>query len=183
MRPLSSLLFVTLHLTYLLAPCAARSPQCDPRTKPPTKPSFQDCQTFLWNLAERSHKDPHAYKWYGSRIEPCAECVKLPTIIHWKNFRSAALIDVDDEDEQDIGIFGYHDLWKALSDIVGDCWLKERHNGRGYPSASNVWAALIRGVSSQPGATVKRFEGTNDWGNRTLNVLDLEELYPATSAT
>ena len=177
MHPFSWWLTAALIITSLLHKCFARSPQCDPRSNPPTKPSFQDCEAFLWNLSKLSHQDRGAYKWYGRQLDPCKECVKLPTIIHWKNFRCAAIVDVDDADEEEIVVFGLTDLWRALSDVVGFCWLREQHNGRGYPSGSAVWAALIRGLTIQPGLRVKDMENRAEQRNSTMSVLDLDELY------
>lgn len=178
MHILSGSFFINLLFTNLLNPCVARSPSCDVRTKPPIKPSFQDCQTFLWNLAQRSHKDPQAYRWYGRHLDACPECAKLPTIMHWKNLRCAALIDVDDADEREIAVFGLDDLWKALSNMVGKCWLKENHNGRGYPSGAAVWAALTVGVNPNLEVSLKAIDGKRSQENKTLNVLNLDELYP-----
>ncbi|KAL9581651.1 MAG: hypothetical protein Q9212_003773 [Teloschistes hypoglaucus] len=102
--------------------------------------------------------------------------------MHWKNLRCAAIIDVDDSDDQDIAVFGLDDLWEALSDMVGKCWLKENHNGRGYPSGAAVWAALIPGVTPNLGVSLKAINATRIQQNETLNVLNLDELYPETSA-
>ena len=146
--------------------------ECDPRTKRPTNPSFNDCEEFLEHLSIKSHNGPSgAYKWYGRNIGMCDECVKLPTVIHFGNLKCAALIEVDDGNEKEIDIFDLRDLWLALSNVIGFCWLRERHNGRGYPSSHKTWEAFVRGVGVRSGNFM---EIPLHLDNGTMTMIDLD---------
>jgi len=180
-RP-TSIISTLLFLSTFFVLCASRTPKCDARTRPPTDPSFKDCQDFLWSLAIKAHREPTAaYRWYGRRLDPCDECVKLPTIIHHGRQKCAALIDVDDKHEDEVSIFGLRELWQALSDVVAVCWLGERHNGLGYPGGQ-AWAGFFKGTSL--GSEVLGIEmvslgnGTERRGGRRMSVLDLSEGWP-----
>ncbi len=183
MQGLSSKVSTLLLLSTFLVLCASLAPRCDARTKPPSNPSFQECQDFLWSLSDKAHKEPTAaYKWYGRRLEPCDECVKLPTIVHFGRQKCAALIDIDDEHEDEISIFDLRDLWQALSDVVSVCWLGQRHNGLGFPGGHLAWAGFIKGITL--GAEVMGIEmlrlgnGTERRGGRRVSVLDLSKGWP-----
>ena len=181
----SRILSILVLLSSFLTVCAwPPRVKCDRRTKPPTIPSFQDCESFLNELAIKSHLEPKgAYKYYGRDLDPCKECVRLPTIIHFGRRKCAALIDVDDDDEKSWSIFGLADLWQALSDMVAVCWLEKKHNGRGYPASQAAWAGFVRGVSPRTGFLENGTEAswmglTEGWGNRTVNVIDLTDGWP-----
>ena len=147
---------------------------CDARTKPPVEPSFQDCHDFLWDLSIKSHEEPQgAFRWYGRNLGPCVDCVKLPTIIHNRKQKCAALIDVDDKDSLEFSVFDLKELWRALSDMVGVCWLREKHNGRGYPGSQTAWAALVRGIGTRSGVLT---QGSMAHGNKTFGIIDLSEM-------
>ena len=79
---------------------------------------------------------------------------------------------MDDAHDSELSIFGLNDLWQALNDVVGLCWLRERHNGKGYPGRQAAWAGFVKG--SGLGMEVL---GSLRWaiGNRTTRVLDLRE--------
>ena len=157
----------------LLIPVKNYRTQCDPRTEPPIRPSFQDCQTFLWDLSIKSHTEPQGtFKWYGRNLGPCDDCVELPTLVYFKDGRCAAVIDVDDKDRQDFSVFDLKDLWQALSGMVEACWLRKRQNGRSYPGSQTAWAGLVEGVGTKPGLLSK---ASLVQGNRSLNMLDLSE--------
>lgn len=96
----------------------------------------------------------------------------LPAIVHIGRHACAAVIDVDDKDEKDFSVFDMKDLWQALSDVVGICWLGEKHNGRGYPGSQTAWTGFVRGVGS--GTAVSLME-TMMLGNRTVTILDLSK--------
>ncbi|KAI4232882.1 MAG: hypothetical protein LQ349_004734 [Xanthoria aureola] len=150
------LILATLSTTANLRPTPyplSRPPrvQCDPRTKPPTTPSPQDCATFLSHLLNTARREPPgAYKYYARHIGTCAECVDLPAVLCFgRASRCAAVVDVDDDDGEDetaLSIFGLTDLWEALEGVVQRCWLKgdvrKRCNGRGYPANFPAWAGL-----------------------------------------
>ncbi|KAL8827692.1 MAG: hypothetical protein Q9170_006909 [Blastenia crenularia] len=143
----------------LVTICSSTPPQCDARTKPPTNPSFYNCQEFLEILSIEASREPRgAYKYYGRHLEPCQLCVKLPVIIHYGTINCAAIIDVDDEHEKDLSIFGIIDLRQALADVVGVCWLGKRCNGRGFPAGMPAWAGFTRGVG--PSLDIARKERT-----------------------
>ena len=157
----------------LLIPVQNYRTQCDPRTAPPIRPSFQDCHEFLWDLSIKSHTEPQgAFKWYGRNIGPCDDCVELPTLVYFKDRRCAAVIDVDDKDRQDFSVFDLKDLWQALSGMVEDCWLRKRRNGRSYPGSQTAWAGLVEGFGTEPGLLTK---ASLVQGNRSLTMLDLSE--------
>lgn len=146
--------------------------ECDPRTKRPTNPSLNDCEDFLELLNIKSHEElSGAFKRYGRDIGMCDKCVKLPAIIHFGKTKCAALIDVDDKNAKGVDLFDFRELYQALSDVIGLCWLQKKQNGRGYPGFYTAWALLIRGVGVQSG----RFrEGSLKRGNRTMSVIDLD---------
>ena len=145
--------------------------ECDPRTKRPTIPSLNDCEDFLSLLNIRAHEAAGAYSWYGRNIGTCDDCVKLPAIIHFGKSKCAVLIDVDEKAAEWVDYFNLKMLYRALSDVILSCWLKEKQNGRGYPGLLTVWAVFIRGVELQSG----RFtEGSLKPGNRTISVIDLD---------
>ena len=145
--------------------------ECDPRTKRPTIPSLNDCEDFLSLLNIRAHEAAGAYSWYGRNIGTCDDCVKLPAIIYFGKSKCAALIDVDDQAAEGVDYFTLKMLYRALSDVILECWLQEKQNGRGYPGLITAWAGLIRGVGVQSG----RFtEGSLKRGNRTISVIDLD---------
>ena len=146
--------------------------RCDTRTKPPTRPSFQDCQGFLWDLSVKSHQEPAgAFKWYGYELGPCDDCVELPTLVIFRNRRCAGLIDSDDKNHQDFSVFDLKELWQALSGVVGVCWLGEKHNGIGYPGSQIAWAGLVENIWMNSEILTKE---SLVHGNRTLNILDLD---------
>lgn len=152
--------------------------KCDARTKPPTNPSFQDCQDFLWDLSIKAHKEPPgAYKWYSRIIEPCSQCVELPTIIHFGNQKCAAIIDSEEKHEKEASIFGLRDLWQALSDVVSVCWLREKHNGIGFPDRQTAWAGFIRGPYPRLSFSSTDFAAL---GSGTVRIIDLSEGWPKT---
>ena len=147
------------------------SVQCDSRTKPPIRPSFQDCQGFLWDLSIKSHAEPRgAFKWYGRNIGPCDDCVELPTLVYFKDRRCAAVIDVDNKDRREFSVFDLNELWQALSGVVEVYWLRERQNGIGYPGSQTAWAGLAEGIDTKLGLLTK---ASLVQENRTLNILDL----------
>ena len=180
----SSMLLIFIFLSTLLSAlfsiCESRQPLCDPRTKPPTEPSFQDCQNFLEVLSIRAQQEPPGtFKYYGRNIGSCDECVELPTIIFFKGRRCAALIDVFDKQKRDISIFDLRDLRKALGQLVSQCWLGKRQNGVGFPGDMTAWAGFIRAPGSR--STISRRDRaimqnrTEDWEKRNISVLDLSE--------
>ena len=145
--------------------------RCDKRTKPPTMPSFQDCQGFLWDLSVKSHQEPRgAFKWYGHQLGPCENCVELPTLVRFQGRQCAGFIDSDDMDHRDFSVFDLTELWQALSGVVGVCWLEEKHNGIGYPGSQTAWACLVENIWTNSEILAK---GSLVHGNRTLNILDL----------
>ena len=75
-----------------------------------------------------------------------------------------------------MAVFGLLDLWRALSNVVEVCWLRENHNGRGFPSGPSVWAAFTRGFGTGRGNLNERPTRVARFGNETFNVLDLEDL-------
>ena len=155
----------------LFIPCQHCRIQCDARTQRPLKPSFQDCQDFLWALSVKSHQEPiGAFKWYGRNLGPCDDCVQLPTLVSFEGQRCAAVIDVDDKDRRDFSVFDLRELWQALSDVVKVCWLSEKHNGRGYPGSQTAWAGFVD-VGGAKSETLTKASSVR--GNRTLNILDL----------
>lgn len=144
--PLSTIFLLCLIST-LFTLGVSRPPECDARTKPPKDPPVIACNDFLEYLSIKAHRQPRGeYRWYGRKLEPCDQCVKLPTIIHHGDLRCATLIDVDDENEDVPSIFGLSDLRQALSDVLGFCWLVKKRNGRGYPGGQAAWAAFTAGV-------------------------------------
>lgn len=166
------MLLISFLFLCLASIALSREPECDGTERPRT-PTLRDSQEFLLSLYKRAIAEtPGAYRWYGRRLEPCPECVSLPAIIYSGRRRCAALIDVDDEHEDDVSIFGLIDLWEALGEVVSVCWLSKRQDGRGYPSGQSAFARLIK--SPQEVAISKRIE--NAIGNRTVNMIDLDEL-------
>jgi len=183
MQGLSSEIPTILLLSTILLLCASRTPKCDARTRPPTDPSFQDCQDLLWSLSIKAHREPTAaYRWYGRRLDPCDECVKLPTIVHFGRQKCAALIDVDDKHDDEVSIFGLRELWQASSDVVAVCWLGQRHNGLGYPGGHMAWAGFVKGTSLASEVLgiemVRLGDGTKRRGGRRVTILDLGEGWP-----
>lgn len=185
--------FSVLLLSTLFNFCVSYAPRikCDTHTKPPKVPSVKDCEKFLWELSIKAQAEPKgAYKYYARDIDPCKECVKLPTIIHFGALRCATVIDVDDGQEAELSIFGLTDLYAALSQVVGTCWLRQMHNGVGYPAAMAAWAGLIKRSNLRLGSsgneTMDLEDGTDAlmrneverWGNRTVSVIDLSAGWP-----
>ena len=101
-------------------------------------------------------------------MDACNECVKLPVVVRSGKGQCAAVIDVDDENEQELSIFGLMDLWHALSDMVSVCWLKAGLDGRGYPDRQYAWAQFFEDLRPSLGEVPAR-------GNGTGFVLDLSE--------
>ncbi|KAL8992858.1 MAG: hypothetical protein Q9169_006779 [Polycauliona sp. 2 TL-2023] len=150
--------------------------QCDHRTKPPLNPSHQACSSFMDRLSVAAHKEPvGSFKYYARNIGTCSECVDLPAVLHFGRYKCATLIDVDDEYEKELDLFGLHDLWAALNGVVRDCWLnpelRKRSNGRGYPSNFWAWAAFVPGKAD----LIEGRDGALRIGNRTVSVIDLGE--------
>ncbi|KAL8829160.1 MAG: hypothetical protein Q9191_002173, partial [Dirinaria sp. TL-2023a] len=185
-------LFLLLSTVLTLSTSYPPRIKCDTRSKPPKDPSFQDCSEFLWELSIKAHAEPQgSYKWYGREIDACTECVKLPTIIHIGTLKCATVIDVDDARETDLSIFGLTDLNAALSDVIGTCWLRQMHNGVGYPGAQAAWAGLIKGFTGlrlggsvndtlelEDGADALLRNEMERWRNRTVSVIDLSAGWP-----
>ncbi|KAI4175129.1 MAG: hypothetical protein LQ343_001890 [Gyalolechia ehrenbergii] len=169
-----------LFLSALFTLCASRLPECDARTKPPKNPSFSECGAFLEYLSIKAHSQPPGeYRWYGRKIEACTECVKLPSIIHHGRVKCAAIVDVDDEHEDDLSIFGLSDLRQALADVMGICWLAMKHNGRGYPGSQAAWAAFTQGVNPRlrlawKGITTLGYM-SQDKEDKNVSVIDLSK--------
>lgn len=89
------------------------------------------------------------------------------------------LIDVDDEHEDEVSIFGLREVWRALSDVMTTCWVEKRRDGRGYPAGHTAWVRFIQGWTM--GSEVLAVEmlrlgnGTMSHGGRRVSVLDLSE--------
>ena len=94
----------------------------------------------------------------------------MPVILHFGRGKCATLIDVDDDDEKEISIFGLRDLYEALDGVITTCWLNlevvKRSNGRGYPFNGKAWAAFVRGCADGIGGMMRV-------GNRRVNVVNL----------
>ncbi|KAL8730980.1 MAG: hypothetical protein Q9181_004475 [Wetmoreana brouardii] len=163
-----------LLLSTFIIRCASRSPQCDSHTRAPRNPSVGDCQSFLRSLSIKAQEPGTIYKWFGRNIEPCDQCVQLPTIIQYGRFKCAALIDVDDEHETDVAIFDLGDVHQALLDLINVCWLAKGFNGRGYPGGQVVWAAFVEGIHPKLGIVGNGMKEMETWTNRTVSILNLE---------
>ncbi|KAL8799522.1 MAG: hypothetical protein Q9182_005831 [Xanthomendoza sp. 2 TL-2023] len=104
----------------------------------------RDCQRFLARLATDARLEPvGAYKWYGRHLDPCRECVQLPTTVAY-GFVCEARIDVDEEDDQELSIFGLKDLVRALQGVQTECLTRRKRAGRGFPDSQRAWARFIR---------------------------------------
>ncbi|KAL8721899.1 MAG: hypothetical protein Q9181_007610 [Wetmoreana brouardii] len=187
----SNILRILLLFSTLFSFCTSRPPECDARTRPPRSPSLLSCENVLWTLRQKAQQEPPgAYKWYGRHLDPCDQCVQLPTIIHFGRKRCAIAIDVDDEHDDEPSIFDLGDLWEALRDVIQVCWMRENHNGRGYPGGQVAWAGFVKGPTQGAGvlwndtavlgdeAKALWKNETEHWGNRTMSVLDLSEGWP-----
>lgn len=145
--------------------------QCDPRTKRPTEPTTQQCRYFLlelWNKA--SNEPPGAYRWYGRDLDPCDECVRLPSIIHYGHAKCAAVVDVDEEHEKDLSILGLSDLYEALHGVLSVCWMEERKAGRAFPDRQSAWTTFVEGPKQGKGFSSNE---TVVLGDRVMSILDL----------
>ncbi|KAL8798472.1 MAG: hypothetical protein Q9182_006626 [Xanthomendoza sp. 2 TL-2023] len=140
--------------------------QCDPSTPRPTTPSLHTCDLFLALLSQKAHQEPPgAFKYYGRHMGSCPLCVNLPVIMHFGGNREcAALIAVDEEDAGEFSVFGLMDLWRALRDVVGVCWVGEGRNGRGYPGGMTAWAGFVNGGNGTRGVE-KKSRGGGEGGN------------------
>ena len=171
-----------LPFLLLISPIAAKPrTECALGSKPPTNPSYAACQTFLMALAAKAHEEPKgAYRWYGRDLDTCPECVRLPSAVQYGRIKCALLLDVDDEHEKDVAIFGLGDLWSAASEIMGRCWIRKKMDGRAFPEGQSVWARFmpgretIRGEVGE-GVLVSRAEdGEREGGNGMVRVVDLD---------
>lgn len=177
---LSEMLLLSIFLL-CLTPIALsyRNPECDGRNRP-TNPSIRECRVFLYSLLRKAEVEPSgAYRWYGRRLDACPECVKLPSIIYSGHHRCAALIDVEDEYEDEVSIFGLIDLWRALGLVMKMCWIDQKQNGRAWPAGQIAFARFTRGT--QGIAVSKKKEDVI--GNRTVSMIDLDDLAMRTEST
>lgn len=159
--------------------------ECDPRTKPPTDPTYHECLAFTSRLYLMVKTEPpEAYKYYGRNIGTCSECTDLPFKLLFGQSKCAVLIDIDDADEKELSIFGLRELHGALQGVLEECWLNrnpaKRFNGRGYPGNMPAWAAFVKGDTHR-----LRHQEATMLGNRTLKVVDLSQGWPknATSSS
>ncbi|KAI4247286.1 MAG: hypothetical protein L6R40_001629 [Gallowayella cf. fulva] len=147
--------------------------ECSAHDPPPTHPTPQACQQFLVRLAIEAHKEPlGAYRWYGRQLDSCPECVKLPAVLNYGQNLCAAYLDVDEEDDKTVSIFGLRDVLRALEGVKKRCWSAEKRDGRGFPDAQRVWAMFTIGVHPEIGG---RGNGTVEVGGRRVSFVDLEE--------
>ncbi|KAL8734046.1 MAG: hypothetical protein Q9166_001807 [cf. Caloplaca sp. 2 TL-2023] len=175
------LLFPILALCATIQPPTLSAPpplippriECNERYGLPRNPTPQACQQFLYRLSLEARKEPPgAYQWFGRHLEACDECVRLPAMISYGSYLCAAYIDVDDENEQDLSIFGLKDLFRALQGVKTQCWTQQIRNGRGFPDRQSTWAIFTKGADPQ-GKNLGN--ETLGFGGRTMNFIDLSE--------
>lgn len=174
-------IFSTLFLLISLPFCVTADipyhrVECDAETRPPATPSYKTCERFLHRLDQLVRKEPKgSYKWYGRHLDDCSECTKLPAFLHFDTLSCAAIVDVSDEDDDALSIFGMVDLYEALRLMVRQCWFghgvaADKRDGAGYPSGA-AFARLVKAPTTELlglGAEMK-------WRGRNLTMVDLSK--------